>query len=179
MLFRPGNNGQGTASISNGATLTSPNSEIGEHVGSVGQVTLSTGGSLHITEYLSIGTGYNPTFIPAVNIGPNGGTGKLTINSGSSATVTLQMLLGNGGTLELSGGGTMAVGNIGATIPTAGSVLIGAGGTISGTGTIHGVVVNSAGEVQPAFHRASYTLPAITRKCEWYFENRNRGHRRD
>lgn len=78
-------------------------------------------------------------------------TGTLTLNAGGSATAGVQLLTGNSGTVDLSGGGTMTVGIVGEAVPADGSVLIGTGGTVAGTGTIVGAVVNDGGTVQPGF----------------------------
>jgi T5SS/PEP-CTERM-associated repeat protein len=78
-----------------------------------------------------------------------GGQFTLTVNTGGKNIVSGNLAVATKGTLDLAAGGTVAVGNVGAIVPAAGSVLIGTGGIVSGTGTIKGAVVNNSGAVQP------------------------------
>jgi fibronectin-binding autotransporter adhesin len=151
ILLVVGQHGQGTLTMTNSASATAPVTEIGEYSDATGQVTISGGAGLQTSQYLSVGTSYNPYSDPPVFVGPAGGQGTLTLNGGGSASAGIQVLTGNNGTVDVTGGGSLAVGNIGAMTPAAGSALVGTGGIVGGTGTIKGTLVNDGGSVQPGF----------------------------
>jgi T5SS/PEP-CTERM-associated repeat protein len=146
-----GQRGNGTLAMTNGASATAPVVSIGQYPGAVGQATISSGATLHATSYLGVGTAFNPFSDPPVDVGADGGNGTLIVNAGSTAKAGVRLLTGNGGTVDLAGGGRITVGDVGASVPAASSVLIGSGGTVNGTGTIIGAMFNEGGVVQPGF----------------------------
>ncbi len=131
--------GQGSLAINAGATASAPFVLVGEHPGGVGQITVSdTGSSLQASQTLSVGTGYVPS--QGLDVGPAGGMGTLQVSAGGSVIVGQQLATGDAGTVSLDGSGVMLVGS--GTLPTAPStLLIASGGSISGTGTIAANVV--------------------------------------
>jgi T5SS/PEP-CTERM-associated repeat protein len=153
-----GQRGNGTLAMTNGAIATAPVVSIGQYPGATGQATISSGAVLQATSYFGVGTAFNPFSDPPVDVGPVGGNGTLTVNTGSLAKAGVRLLTGNSGTVDLSGGGKMTVGDVGAGVPAAGSVLVGSGGTVSGTGTIIGAVVNSGGSVSPGFSSGLFNV---------------------
>jgi T5SS/PEP-CTERM-associated repeat protein/autotransporter-associated beta strand protein len=131
--------GQGSLAINAGATASAPFVLVGEHPGGVGQITVSdTGSSLQASQTLSVGTGYVPS--QGLDVGPAGGMGTLQVSAGGSVIVGQQLATGDAGTVSLEGTGVMLVGS--GALPTAPStLLIASGGSISGTGTIAANVV--------------------------------------
>jgi T5SS/PEP-CTERM-associated repeat protein len=146
-----GQRGNGTLAMTNGATAIAPVVSIGQYPGATGQATIGSGALLHATSYFGVGTAFNPFSIPPVDVGADGGNGTLVVNGSGAAKTDLMLLTGNNSTVDLTGGGTMTVGDVGMMVPSAGSVLVGAGGTVKGTGTIKGAVVNDGGMVLPGF----------------------------
>ncbi|HEY2882917.1 MAG TPA: PEP-CTERM sorting domain-containing protein [Pirellulales bacterium] len=142
--------GSGSLSLSNGAIATAAIIEIGEFHGSAGQATVSSGGSLQGGNFLSVGTAYNPTGGNFLDLGPNGGTGALTVNALATATVGNQLRLGDGGTVDVSSGGVVIVGNTLGVIGS-GTVFVADGGVLKGTGLVKGNLANIGGTVQPGF----------------------------
>ena len=165
VLFMNGANGDATANTGlstltlNGAgTLTAAQIQVGNQ----GTKTINLNGGT-----LNAGLGASNLFLSAAtSLTVNVQNGGVTINSGTNNINIAAALVANGtggliktgaGTLTLSGvntytggtvvsGGTLVITNASINTGT-GAVNINAGGTLSGTGTIAGVVTNNAGGI--------------------------------
>jgi MYXO-CTERM domain-containing protein len=91
---------------------------------------------------------------------PNGagGIGALNLSTAGKAEVGQRLRTWSGSTVDLTGGGVMTVGNVGAMVPAGGSALVGAGGVVSGTGLIKGTVNNHSGRVEPGLSAGTMNI---------------------
>lgn len=146
-----GQRGDGTLTMTNSASASAPVVSIGQYPEAMGQATIGSGATLRALNYFGVGTAFNPFSVPPVDVGAAGGDGTLIVNSGGSAQADATLLIGDNGTIDLTGEGTMTVGDIGMLVPSPASILVGSGGTVKGTGLIKGAVVNSSGTMSPGF----------------------------
>jgi T5SS/PEP-CTERM-associated repeat protein len=137
--------GRGTLTITAGAVVESQAGHIARRTGSDGTVTVIDGGSLwKVNSELYVGGEADPS---RGGLG-SGGAGRLYVAFDGGVTVASRLDLWADGQVDITGGGRMLVGA--GTLPAdPDTLLIGAGGTLAGTGAFTGKVVNAAGTVSP------------------------------
>jgi T5SS/PEP-CTERM-associated repeat protein len=113
--------GSGTLSVTNGGMVSAEVVQTGVRSGSSGDIALTNGGTLNASISLSIGSG------PQAEDGS--GTGTITVDATSLIKVGSKMIIQPNQSLALSGG-SLEMG------PQAVDLLIVAGGTLSGYGTV-------------------------------------------
>ena len=147
-----GNGGTGALAVRNGGSLGSSFVTLGEQVGSSGAATLNaaawSGGLFTIGKAgsgsVAVQSGGVLTTVQMVI----GAGGLLDVSGalGAPGTVTLSTLAMAGGTLDVTHGGIVA---LGAATGPAGAVLVSTGATFTGLGKINGnVTLSSAGTLQ-------------------------------
>ena len=134
-----GQHGTATLLIEAGGHVTNGHSGIGFNGGSSGNVTVTGIGSTWATAG-NLTLGFIPTF-------GSSGAGLLTASDSGLVTVSNSLHLYGTGTIDLTGGGAVAVGNVAS--PVNGALHVGTGGTLSGRGTINGDVQVNGGTVTP------------------------------
>gem|GEM_PF-5136506 len=135
----------GILNIADGGYVQSASGNIGRGTGSDGTVNITGIDSRwDIDVDLYIG-GAAP--IPMGGTG-QGGIGLIDIDAGGSIVVGQRVELWDQGTIDLTGGGRMLVG-AGSLPVLAGRLQIGEGGTLAGTGTVIGRIINFGGTVSP------------------------------
>jgi T5SS/PEP-CTERM-associated repeat protein len=131
----------GTLTIQAGGAMQSQQGHIARFAGSSGDATVSgAGSSWSMSDAL---------FVGGDAIQGKGGTASLKIRNGGSVTVANRIDLWDTGTIDVTGGGRMLVGAGDITSIASGTLRVGAGGTLAGTGTIVGDVINDGGIVSP------------------------------
>jgi T5SS/PEP-CTERM-associated repeat protein len=143
-----GHDGTGELTVSGGGlvapTATGSGSvEVGADTGSTGSVHVSgmDSGSGLAARLVATNLSVGGTSLAA------GGAGTITVGAGGSVTVKNTLTLWHRGSVDVTGGGRVTVGT-GAAART-GAVQIDAGGTLHGSGTIDGSLINAGGTVSP------------------------------
>ncbi len=128
-----GHQGQGKLRMEEGARVNSVNAMIARLAGSNGEVDITGQGTLwQIDNALTLG---------------DGDSSYLAVENGGGVSVGTYLGVSGTGIVDLSRGGSMLVGA--GTLPAANTLLIGPGGTLSGTGTILADVQVAGGTVSP------------------------------
>jgi T5SS/PEP-CTERM-associated repeat protein len=131
--------------------LASASGEIARTVGSQGQVTVSG-----VTSRWSVGSNLNVGGADA----STGGTGGLAVANQGAVTVGNVLRVWPGSEVNVSGAGRVSVGD--APLPAAGTVHIGAGGVVTGGGSITGDVVVDGGSGAAAALLPGYSTGTLT-----------------
>jgi T5SS/PEP-CTERM-associated repeat protein len=87
-----------------------------------------------------------------------GGSGRLQVDAGGYVGVGSLVNTWAGGVIDVSGGGLTIGGGASPAAPASGTVTVLSGGTLQGTGTIVGTVVNSGGTVHPGHSPGVLTI---------------------
>jgi hypothetical protein len=116
---------------------------IGEY-GGTGEVTVDNRGKLDVSGRIILGM--------------DGGTGTLTLNANSQATVGFKLDSYAGSTVDLTAGGKMLVGSGDVDSLPAGTLKVGFGGTLAGTGTIKANVVGEGATLSPGHSPGTLTI---------------------
>jgi T5SS/PEP-CTERM-associated repeat protein len=126
--FIVGWDGLGDLEVEQGGMVESQRGQIGRAVEAIGTVRIDGEGSLwRIAEDLTVGG----------TEAAQGGMGHLEVSNRGQVVIGTILRVWETGTIDLSGGGSIHVGNV-TTSPSDGSLKIGQGGTLSGNGTIIG-----------------------------------------
>jgi T5SS/PEP-CTERM-associated repeat protein len=137
-LMAVGYNGRGTLLIENGGTLESQHGQIARNSGSQGTVTVKDSASAwSITDDFSVGGSATAA----------GGTAALTVSNQGIVTVGDVFKLWPGSTVNVSSNGRINVGS--GPAPVGGTVRVGTNGTLTGSGTLTGHLLNDSGTVAP------------------------------
>jgi T5SS/PEP-CTERM-associated repeat protein len=133
-----GHRGEGTLDINSGGVLDSQDGFVGRLATGHGEATIDGADSAwNLSRSMFIGG--TETAV--------GGTGELILKNQGIATIDDTLKIWSGGKVDVSGGGVV---NVGAgSPPAAGTVRVGAGGTLAGDGTVVGSVHNDSGLVSP------------------------------
>lgn len=131
--------GQGTLEVVDGGEARSVGGQIGREMTASGMATVSgAGSSWNVFDNLYVGGSDTAA----------GGDGTLIVESQGSVSVESELRIWPRGEVEVGATGVISIGSVG-TNPTPGSVTVGPGGLLSGSGNITGNVTIVGGTLSP------------------------------
>ncbi len=167
--------GNGSVAVSNSAVLEAPTNALNVGLDGAGALTVSGGGHAHSLFGRvarlggSVGTAMvtgahsrwdvsGTMFVGGHSSTGEGGLGSLVVRNDGAVTVETTLETWNQGTVDVRGGGRIQVGTgDSATVPP-GSIRVGPGGTVAGTGLLLGDVIVNGGTLSPGHSPGALTI---------------------